>query len=298
VTWDDVTRVEEKPPGTARAPSKRDCACLIVLAGSAMGEMYKLTRERTIIGRGQKAQVRMVDDGVSREHCEIVMESDKAVLHDLGSTNGTFCRGTRIDRQELEDGDKSLLGSGTVLKFTFHDNLDETFQRQMYESALRDDLTKIFNKKYFTDRVESEFAYSLRQKTPLALVTFDVDHFKEVNDTYGHPAGDYVLAEMAAAVQAVVRVEDVFARVGGEEFSIICRGADITQGRIIAERVRQTVSGHPFVFVGTNIPITVSAGVATIPDPRIVDAQGFVAAADHALYEAKRTGRDRVCLWR
>ena len=95
-----------------------------------------------------------------------------------------------------------------------------------------------------------------------------------------------------------MRVEDVFARVGGEEFSIICRGADIAQGRIIAERVRQTVSKQIFVFAGKNIPITVSAGVAAIQDARIVDAQGFVAAADHALYEAKRTGRDRVCLWR
>ena len=281
MTWDDVTRVEDKPPDSVENPSKRDCACLIVLAGSAMGEMYKLTRERTVIGRGQKAQVRMLDDGVSREHCEILMNGAKAVLHYLGSTNGTFCRGARIDRQDLEDGDKILVGSGTVLKFTYHDSLDETFQRQMYESALRDDLTKAFNKKYFTDRVESEFAYSFRQKTSLALVTFDVDHFKDVNDSYGHPAGDYVLAEMALAVQGVVRVEDVFARVGGEEFSIICRGADIVQGRIIAERVRQTVSSH-----------------SVIQDPRIVDAQGFVAAADHALYEAKRTGRDRVCLWR
>jgi len=165
VTWDDVTRVEDKPPDSVENPSKRDCACLIVLAGSAMGEMYKLTRERTVIGRGQKAQVRMLDDGVSREHCEILMNGDKAVLHDLGSTNGTFCRGARIDRQDLEDGDKILVGSGTVLKFTYHDSLDETFQRQMYESALRDDLTKAFNKKYFTDRVESEFAYSFRQKT-------------------------------------------------------------------------------------------------------------------------------------
>jgi len=105
-------------------------------------------------------------------------------------------------------------------------------------------------------------------------VTFDVDHFKEVNDTYGHPAGDYVLAEMSLAVQAIVRVEDVFARVGGEEFSIICRGADIAQGRVIAERVRHAVSSHSFVFAGKNIPITVSAGVAAIQDARIVDARG------------------------
>ncbi len=298
MTWDDVTRVQEGPPGTAKSPPDRDVACLIVLAGSAMGEMYKITRERTVIGRGQKAHVRMMDDGVSREHCEIVVKGDKATLRDLGSTNGTFCRGNRVTEHELADGDKILVGSGTVLKFTYHDSLDETFQRQMYESALRDDLTKAFNKKYFTDRVESEFAYAARQRSPLALVTFDLDHFKEVNDTHGHPAGDHMLADMANIVQAVVRVEDVFARVGGEEFSIICRGADLVQGHVIAERVRQIVSDHRFEFESKQIPITISVGVAAAQDPRIMDAPGLIAAADHALYEAKRTGRNRVCLWR
>jgi diguanylate cyclase (GGDEF)-like protein len=298
VTWDDVTRVQENPAGTVKSPSDRDAACLIVLAGSAMGEMYKITRERTVIGRGQKAHVRMMDDGVSREHCEIVLKGEKAVLRDLASTNGTFCRGNRITELELADGDKILVGSGTVLKFTYHDNLDETFQRQMYESALRDDLTKAFNKKYFTDRVESEFAYAARQRLPLALVTFDLDHFKEVNDTHGHPAGDHTLSEMANVVQSVVRVEDVFARVGGEEFSIICRGADLVQGHVIAERVRQIVFEHRFEFEGKRIPITISAGVAAIQDARIMDAPGLIAASDHALYEAKRTGRNRVCLWR
>jgi diguanylate cyclase (GGDEF)-like protein len=298
VTWDDVTRVQENPAGSVKSPSDRDAACLIVLAGSAMGEMYKITRERTVIGRGQKAHVRMMDDGVSREHCEIVVKGEKAILRDLASTNGTFCRGNRVAELELADGDKILVGSGTVLKFTYHDNLDETFQRQMYESALRDDLTKAFNKKYFTDRVESEFAYAARQRLPLALVAFDLDHFKEINDTCGHPAGDYILSEMANMVQSVVRVEDVFARVGGEEFSIICRGADLVQGQVIAERVRQIVVEHRFEFEGKKIPVSISAGVAALQDPRIMDAPGLIAAADHALYEAKRTGRNRVCLWR
>jgi len=114
----------------SRTSSKREGACLIVLAGSAMGEMYKLTRERTVIGRGQKAQVRMLDDGVSREHCEIVMDGDKAILREPRIHNGTFL--PRITRRAPGVGgwDKILVGSGTVLKFTYHDSLDETFQRQ------------------------------------------------------------------------------------------------------------------------------------------------------------------------
>jgi two-component system cell cycle response regulator len=297
ISWDDITRVQDNPPGTTATPTNRDQAYLIVLAGSAMGEMFKITRPQTIIGRGQTAHVRMMDDGISREHCEIQIEGDSMILHDLGSTNGTFCRGLRVDRHVLEDGDKILVGSSTVLKFTYHDSLDEVFQRQMYESALRDDLTKTFNKKYFTDRLESEFAFAMRTKADLSLVAFDLDHFKTINDTYGHPAGDQVLSDMAQAVAALIRAEDVFARVGGEEFAVICRGADSIQGRAVAERVRQAVAGQKFVVDDKTIPVAVSAGVASIPDARIADAQALIAAADQALYEAKRAGRNCVCAW-
>ena len=297
ITWDDITRVQANPPGTTKTPTRRDQAYLIVLAGSAMGEMFKISRKQTIIGRGQTAHVRMMDEGVSREHCEIQIEGDSMILHDLGSTNGTFCRGLRVDRHVLEDGDKVLVGSSTVLKFTYHDSLDEVFQRQMYESALRDDLTKTFNKKYFTDRLESEFAFAMRTRADLSLVALDLDHFKEINDTYGHPAGDHVLSDMAQVVTTLIRAEDVFARVGGEEFAVICRGADNAEGQAVAERVRGAVAGHGFSVEGTEIPVAVSAGVASIPDARIADAQALIAAADQALYEAKRAGRNRVCSW-
>jgi len=298
VSWDDITHVKAPPTQAVKVPASRDQAYLIVLAGSSMGEMFKITHEKTIIGRGQRADVRMMDEGVSREHCEILLEGDKIVLHDLGSTNGTYCRGLRIDRHELADGDKILVGSGTVLKFTYHDKLDETFQRQMYESALRDDLTKAFNKKYFMDRVESEFAYAVRHNVPLSLVAFDIDHFKSINDTYGHPAGDHVLAELSSNILGLVRVEDVFARVGGEEFSTICRGADPQQGMIVAERLRQAVEQRSFIFDNKHIPVTISVGLASVPDPSIRDAMEFISAADQMLYEAKRGGRNRVCAWK
>jgi two-component system cell cycle response regulator len=298
VSWDDITHVKAPPNSAVKAPVTRDQAYLIVLAGSAMGEMFKITHERTVIGRGQRADVRMMDEGVSREHCEILVEGEKIILHDLGSTNGTYCRGLRIDRHELTDGDKILVGSGTVLKFTYHDKLDEVFQRQMYESALRDDLTKAFNKKYFMDRVESEFAYAVRHNVPLSLVSFDIDHFKMINDSHGHPAGDHVLSELSATILALVRVEDVFARVGGEEFSTICRGADGTHARIVAERLRQAVESRAFMFDNKNIPVTISVGLASVPHPAIRDAMEFISAADQMLYEAKRSGRNRVCTWK
>ena len=298
IDWDDITRVQKDPPAPSKARTSRDQAYLIVLAGSAMGEMFKLTSSPTIIGRGQTSHVRMMDEGISREHCDIRIEGEHMVLRDLGSTNGTFCQGARVERHVLEDGDKILVGSSTVLKFTYHDSLDELFQRQMYESALRDDLTKTFNKKYFTDRLESEYAFAMRTRNPLSLVVFDLDHFKEVNDTHGHPAGDEVLAQVSHVVATLIRAEDVFARVGGEEFAVICRATDRPAAQAVAERMRQTVASHRFDVEGKTIPIAISAGTASVPDPRIADPQALIAAADQALYEAKRTGRNRVCVWR
>src|SRR4029079_401214 len=134
--------------------------------------------ERTVVGRGPKVAVRLNDEGVSREHCAFVRDGDKMVVEDLGSTNGTFCNGIKVDRRELSDGDKIMVGSTTILKFSYQDYLDEVFQRQMYESALRDGLTKVFNRRYFTDHLEKEFAYALRHETPLALIFIDIDLFK------------------------------------------------------------------------------------------------------------------------
>jgi diguanylate cyclase (GGDEF)-like protein len=293
---DEQTRLFEAPK--APAGGKRDRAYLVVLAGASVGEMYKVEGDKVIIGRGQKAHIRLFDDGISREHAQIVIEGNQIILQDLGSTNGTFCNGLKVDRRELVDGDKILVGSTTILKFTYHDNLDEMFQRQMYESALRDGLTKAFNKKYFTDRLESEFTFATRHSSPLALVLFDIDHFKQVNDTHGHQAGDHVLFEISALLSGALRAEDVFARYGGEEFAVICRGSDESQAQVVGERLRKAVENNRFVYDGTVIPVTISVGIAVLPNPAVKDATDIVGFADQALYKSKNAGRNRVTVYK
>jgi diguanylate cyclase (GGDEF)-like protein len=258
--------------------------------------MFKLQKDKTVVGRGPTVGVRLNDEGVSREHCAFVRDGDKMVVEDMGSTNGTFCNGIKIDRRELTDGDKIMVGSSTILKFTYHDYLDEVFQRQMYESALRDGLTKVFNKKYFTDYLEKEFAFAARHGGPLALIFLDIDFFKKINDTHGHPAGDFVLAELSHMMSTLLRTEDVLARFGGEEFTILCRGSDLSGAKIVAERVRKAVEERKFSFGGKDIPVTVSLGVVAIPESGITEHNAFLAAADKALYEAKRNGRNQVCV--
>lgn len=294
-SFKDQTHTKPATPIESDKEQKRNLAYLVVLAGVSAGEMFKLQLDKTIIGRGPRCAVRLNDEGVSREHCQLVREGEKVVLEDLGSTNGTFCNGIRVDRRELADGDKIMVGSTTILKFTYHDYLDEVFQRQMYESALRDGLTKVFNKKYFTDYLEKEFAYAARHSSPLALIFLDIDYFKRINDTHGHPAGDFVLSELSQLMATLVRTEDVLARFGGEEFTVLCRGTEIGGAKIVAERLRRTVEAHTFSFGAKTIPVTISLGIAGI-DTSIVDHAQFLAAADKALYEAKRTGRNRVCI--
>jgi two-component system, cell cycle response regulator len=292
----DTTETQPAVPPESDREQKRNLAYLVVLAGVSAGEMFKLEADKTVVGRGPTVGVRLNDEGVSREHCQFIREGEKIIAVDLGSTNGTFVNGIKVDRKELSDGDKIMVGSTTILKFTYHDYLDEVFQRQMYESALRDGLTKVFNKKYFTDYLEKEFAFAARHKGPLALIFLDIDHFKKINDTHGHPAGDFVLAELSQMMAELLRTEDVLARFGGEEFTILCRGSDQNGAQIVAERLRRSVEERKFTFGGKEIPVTISLGIAAVPESNVSDHAAFLAAADKALYEAKRSGRNRVCL--
>jgi diguanylate cyclase (GGDEF)-like protein len=291
---DDTTRTSQAP-GTPDDVAQND-AYLVVMAGSNVGEMYKLEKAQLVIGRGDKADLRLVDDGISRDHARIVKDGDRMVLEDLGSTNGTYCNGERVSRQPLSEGDKILLGTTTILKFSYHDKLDEAFQRQMSESALRDGLTRAYNKRYFSERVESELQYSLRHASPLSLIFLDIDYFKTINDQHGHQAGDHVLVQLATLAMSMLGEDDIFARYGGEEFAVIARGRDAAAAQELSERLRASVETHPFVFEGTAIPVTISIGVSYAPGLGIVTTVDLVARADETLYAAKRGGRNRTCV--
>jgi diguanylate cyclase (GGDEF)-like protein len=293
--WDDTTNVADPaaPPSKKRGDER---AYIIVLAGQNVGEMYKVSAEQITLGRGGAADVRLVDEGISRFHCRILVDDDDLYVEDLKSRNGTFLNGERVTRRKLEDGDKIQLGRTTVLKFSFHDQLEESFQRRMFDSALRDGLTRAYNKRYFQDRLQGEMRFSLRHRSPLALLLFDLDHFKAVNDTHGHLAGDRVLAEFAAYIHESIRNEDVFARYGGEEFAILSRMIGASDAMRFAERLRRGAEGLKIEHNGVIIPITTSIGVACLPDLSVDTANEVLMAADRALYQAKALGRNRVVM--
>src|SRR5215813_1067488 len=260
-------------------------AFLIVISAKStagIGRMHKLDKaQEVILGRSTECQLQVDDDGISRRHARVgIDQNGQFRVVDLGSTNGTYVNGVRVDAVVLKDGDKIQIGSNTVLKFSLQDQLDERYQRSIYESATRDGLTRIFNKKYFMDTLRKEFAYCLRHRVPLSLVMFDVDHFKKINDTYGHPAGDYVLTRIAAKVSETVRQEDLIARYGGEEFALMLRESAVDKALRCAERCRKAVDVADFSFNGTPIKVTISLGVATLFDSDFAQPEDLIAAAD------------------
>lgn len=270
--------------------------CLVVLVGQNVGEAHRLTGSESVVGRSASTTISLDDDAISRKHAKVICLEKEVILEDLGSANGTFVNGERVTRCVLHDGDKVRLGHTTVLKFTYQDKIDQAFQRHMYDAALRDGLTKIFNKKYMYDRLIAEAAYAQRHNGDLSLVLIDVDHFKKVNDTYGHPAGDYVLARLAELVSTTLRAEDVFGRYGGEEFLVICRGIPLANASVVGERLRVAIQSSVFEFAGKVIPLTVSVGVASRIPGQLETASQLFVAADGALYEAKGAGRNCVVL--
>jgi diguanylate cyclase (GGDEF)-like protein len=294
VEFDDATKLLKAEEHRIEKSSTDENAYLIVLTGPQTGEMYRI-QDRLTLGRSSTADITLEGDGMSRVHCSLTMLPDGTViLRDNGSTNGTFVNGDRVSEHRLQDGDKIQIAESTILKFTYHDELEKDFQKQMYDAALRDGLTRAYNKRYFDDRLATEVAFAKRHATPLSLVMMDLDHFKKLNDTYGHLAGDYVLRELVKRVDETIRLEDVLCRYGGEEFAIICRNFPVPDAGTMAERVRRAVAAQPFVYEDTPLKVTISMGISGLPDKALEKPALLIQAADEALYQAKRGGRNRV----
>ena len=290
--WDDLTSVTEAADAKPATVGDRERAYLIVLAGTTVGEMFKLPGGDAVIGRGRNSDVPLHDDGVSRAHARIVHAGEQVFVEDLGSRNGTFVNGDRVDgRRAIADGDKIQVGRTTILKFTYHDSLEESFQKQMYESALRDGLTKVYNKRYFTERIASEMRFAVRHRAMLALLLLDLDHFKQINDQLGHLGGDEVLRQVARITASQTREADLVARYGGEEFILAMPNTESQGAFAAAENIREAIAARRQSWQGTEVKVTVSAGVAQMqPDEGSLD--GLIARADEALYQAKAAGRN------
>jgi diguanylate cyclase (GGDEF)-like protein len=268
---------------------------LTVLVGGDVGAVYTLSEPSNLIGRNENAEVVLVDEGISRQHARIVRSGAHYEIDDLGSTNGTWVGNARVtSRTRLDDGARVRCGD-TLLRFALQDEVEQEASRRIYEMSVRDGLTGLYNRRHFDERIESEFAFAIRHGTPLCVMMCDIDHFKLVNDRYGHRAGDHVLRAVADALSAGVRTEDLVARYGGEELAVVARAIDFVGARAFAERMRVLLERAQIEWEGQHIAVTLSIGIAhNRSGPTIKSADQLVAAADQALYAAKRAGRNRV----
>lgn len=285
-------------PRVASLPP-RNRGTLVALTGAHAGAVYAVERE-LVLGRSSEAHVSLDDASLSRQHARVLRADDGFYVEDLGSKNGTFVNGRRIHgRVRLQDGDRISIGATASLRFALQDELEQRTVQQLYESAVRDPLTGLFNRRHLDDRLRAEHSFALRHGTDLTVMLVDVDHFKQVNDTYGHAAGDGVLRVVGGTLGRMLRGEDLVARYGGEEFCVLARALDARNAGIVAERCRQKIASLSLPWEGRRLSITVSIGVATLSasDPsRYPDPRSLLDAADRALYAAKESGRDRVCV--
>jgi two-component system cell cycle response regulator len=272
-----------------------DRPVLTLLSGVNAGQMFAVERQESVIGRAREAWVCIDAVGISRRHARVVRTAPAAfAVEDLGSTNGVFVNGVRVQRADLTPGDQVQIGSEVILRFGMIDAAEETLARQLFESSTRDALTGAYNRKYFTGRLDAEVAHAARYQVKLGLLLLDLDHFKKINDTNGHVAGDAVLRNVGLVVARLLRAEDVFARHGGEEFAVIARAIPRENLVRLAERIRKTVAASRVSWEAGELRVTLSVGVALFDERPAGGSTGLIELADGRLYRAKANGRNCV----
>lgn len=290
---DDVV-TEQKVP-TLAALGGETCGLLTVLTGFNAGEVHVLAVGDCVMGRGQESDFWVDDAGVSRKHTRFSKRGDAFYVEDLASTNGTF-----VDAQQITStvrlglSHRLQLGSNVQVSFEVVDVAQALLRKRLYETSTRDALTGVYTRKYFLDRLPTEIAYARRHRSELALLAIDIDHFKKVNDTYGHAAGDAVLRGVADRLLQLIRVEDVLVRFGGEEFFILARTTEPVQAGALSERIRRAIEVYSVDFEGQSLNVTLSIGCCNLSEIESGDAEELLRVADTRMYAAKQAGRNRV----
>ena len=278
-----------------RDPADTGDDCLVVIYTSdarLLGKRYLLSTNNVTIGRGDDCTIVLENDSVSRKHCRFDRKNRAWGVADLESTNGTYVNDELVKECVLRRGDQIKVGD-TILKYLSGSDVEAQYHETIYKMTIVDGLTGANNKRFLMESLEREIPRARRHGRALCMLMLDVDHFKGINDNFGHLAGDYVLRELANIVRSRLRPDDLLARYGGEEFGICLPETQRAGAAKIGEELRSLVEKHRFVFEGEQIKVNISIGVSQLEDK--ADVLAFIKAADEKLYEAKRSGRNKVC---
>jgi len=275
--------------------SSGEFGSLILIHGNPQGKRFNVDRELLSVGRIEECNIQLNENGVSRKHSEISVVDGVVQVKDLGSTNGTFVNDVKIETVTVLNKD-DLVGIGTaVLKYLPPGSVELKYHRRLQDAAYTDPLTGVNNKGYLMEALEMEFKSHGEKNLPLAIVVIDLDHFKNVNDTFGHDCGDYVLKQASKQIREEgIRNSDIIGRYGGEEFVVILPETDKVQAVEIAERIRNCIGNHEFIYEEKVVRVTASCGVAHL-SPKVKNHIALFKLADRAVYQAKNSGRNKVC---
>lgn len=248
------------------------------------------------IGRDPSCEIAFPEVlSLSRGHARVEFADDGVTVVDLGSTNGTFVNDRRVvGRIFLSSGDRIQFGA-LHFKFFREEDVEAAYHEAIHQLVMQDGLTEIGNRRMFSEELAREFSRAERHERPLSVMVFDIDRFKEVNDTLGHLCGDFVLKRLTRVCRQELRSEQVFARMGGDEFAVLCPETQLDGVRVLAERLRVAVSDYRFEtdMVKDSFQVTCSFGCAEMTSS-MESENDLMDAADKALYEAKNQGRNRV----
>jgi diguanylate cyclase (GGDEF)-like protein len=281
-------------------------ACLVVIYGQSIGRRFRMKRGEVLIGRSSQAHIQIDHESVSRRHATVNVGEQRASVQDLGSTNGTYVNDEPVTERVLKDGDLIKVGR-TILKYLSNNNIEAAYHEEIYRLTTIDGLTRCFNKRYLREQLMRECSRSVRYERPLSVVLFDIDDFKELNDEYGHLAGDAVLTQMGKRISRRVRREDVFARTQGGQFAIVAPEISKKAAVAMADRVMRMVDEGTFGFDDVQIPVKVSISVVSLGDideenlpepvtfdePETTDTPPHAFSLDTSEIGAAVTGGDR-----
>ena len=263
------------------------------MTGPGKGAVHNLGYGQTTLGRSERTDLPVIGKGISRVHATLLVENGSVTLVDNGSTNGVFVQGLRVKEKRLFPGDVFGLGPELKVRLESTDGGLHELIEEMYRSSKIDALTNLLNRRAFEERMDEEFSVTRRHGLVSCLAILDIDHFKSINDNYGHDSGDDVLKQVAAILQQEVRTGDLVGRWGGEEFVVYVRQANIDGAKKLLDRLRNIVSSTPVkVDGGDDIHVTFSAGVVSLETS--TDWRKSLTKADEGLYQSKESGRNRV----